>query len=266
MLRKVSGCIARRKLTKSSSGRRKFSRLFASAEEYPAKQEYPTLVNRKAVLVFAHPLGLDLARRRLPRFLRPLLSLRRLQGAALAADFHLFTSGKISAPPGFQVHEQKRENFAERLEAALEEIARLGYEEVVLVGSDCPNLQSADIAVAFARLAGKRLVLGPDHRGGCYLIGLRTAERNLLRNIRWNRDRDRAQLSRRVDSGALALLPVKQDLDSWADLRLLARAGHRLAQLAATLFPMRKDARGFFVDLPAMAVRARTSNAHNRRR
>lgn len=215
------------------------------------------MLNRKAVLIFADPIGLDLGRRRLPRSLRPLLSLRRFRASSIAADFHLFTSGESSALPDIQCHEQRGATFAERLEAASEKIASLGYDEVVLVGSDCPSLASEDVASAFAQLASKRLVIGPDHRGGCYLIGLRVSDRHLLRGIRWKRDSDRVQLSARVAAHEAAFLRVKQDIDTWADVRLLARCGHRLAAFVVAFFRAGKSAYEFFVDLTAQDVRVR---------
>lgn len=217
----------------------------------------PKHVKQKAVLVFADPIGLDLSRRRLPRSLRPLLSLRRLGAGEIGADFHLFTSGGTVALPGFVSHVQRGATFAQRLEAATEELARLGYEKIVIVGSDCPALTSYDIATAFRRLAAERLVLGPDHRGGCYLIALRRSDRNLLRGVRWNRDGDRTQLSGRVAADEVSFLSVKQDVDSWADVRLLARAGNQMAAFILMLFRLGKSVHDFFVDLAAQALRVR---------
>ncbi|MGH7937207.1 MAG: TIGR04282 family arsenosugar biosynthesis glycosyltransferase, partial [Chthoniobacterales bacterium] len=194
---------------------------------------------------------------RFPRALRPLLSLGRLESDAIDADFHLFTNGPSEAPPTFHWHAQRGVTFAERLELALEEISDLGYEEIVVIGADCPGLTTTDITAAFAGLASKRLVLGPDHRGGCYLIGLRARDRYLLRGIAWNRDRDRAQLQARVAAEEIALLATRQDVDSWADVRLLARAGHLLAQFVVRAFGLENSARGVFVDLTAQDVRVR---------
>ncbi|HEX3816954.1 MAG TPA: DUF2064 domain-containing protein [Chthoniobacterales bacterium] len=216
-------------------------------------------MNRKAVLIFAEATGLDLSRRRFPRALQSLLALPDLAGTNAGTDFHLFTSGRgtTAAFPGLICHEQRGTTFAQRLEAAVEEIASLGYDEVVLVGSDCPTLVADDIAIAFAELETKRLVLGPDHRGGCYLIGLRLADRQLLRAITWNRGRDCAQLSKRVDAAEVAYLFVKQDVDTWADVHLLARSGHRLAALLATFCQAGQRTHDFFVDLPAQRQRVR---------
>ena len=54
---------------------------------------------------------------------------------------------------------------------------REGAEQVVLIGSDLPTLEAADLEQAFALLAdqaegGPDLVLGPSRDGGYWLIGL----------------------------------------------------------------------------------------------
>ena len=216
-------------------------------------------MHRKAVLVFADPIGLDLSRRGLPNFLRSLLDLRALVNGNVEADFHLFTSGP--ALPGVRLHRQRGATFAERLEAATEEVAALGYNEIVLVGRDCPLLDATDIARAFAELATHRLVLGPDHRGGCYLIALHASERPLLRGIDWKRNTDREQLQKRCGHGAVALLPIKQDLDTWQDLPLLARNADACGRLVdfflAQVLSLGEASASFFVDSARQAERVR---------
>jgi hypothetical protein len=178
-------------------------------------------VARRAVLVFAEKTHVELARRSFPAAAGPLLNL-----PAFASEFS----------PGIDVHlfdRQVGRGFAARFENAIEAMARLGYEEVVAVGRDCPGLNARDIEQAFAQLASKKLVLGPDHRGGCYLIGFRATDRGLLRGVRWKRNTDCAQLLRRAGAAEVFLLPVKHDLDSWTDLRLFARTNEALAHLAA---------------------------------
>ena len=152
-----------------------------------------------------------------------------------AIDVHLFTSAGNAGVAGPHVHRQSGHSFAERFENAIETIARLGYDEVVAVGRDCPTLRALDIAQAFAELASKKLVLGPDHRGGCYLIAFRSADRELLRDVLWRQNTDCAQLRKRCGVAEVTLLPVKHDLDSWADLRIFARTGDSLARLASFL-------------------------------
>ena len=193
-------------------------------------------MSRRAVLLFAEKTHVDLARRSFPLAARPLLNLPAFASEfSPAIDVHLFTSAGNAGVGGPQIHRQSGRDFAERFENAIETIARLGYDEIVAVGRDCPGLRALDIEQAFAQLASKKLVLGPDHRGGCYLIAFRAAARELLRDVRWKRNTDCAQLLRRAGAANVFLLPVKQDLDSWSDVRIFARSGDFLAPLASFL-------------------------------
>jgi Uncharacterized protein conserved in bacteria (DUF2064) len=178
----------------------------------------------------------DLARRSFPMAARPLLNLPAFATEfSPAIDVHLFTSAGNTGVAGPQVHRQSGRGFAERFENAIETMAKLGYDEIVAVGRDCPGLRACDIEQAFAELTSKKLVLGPDHRGGCYLIAFRAADRELLRDVRWKRNTDCAQLLRRAGAANVFLLPVKQDLDSWSDVRIFARSGDPRARLASFL-------------------------------
>lgn len=220
-----------------------------------------TSMSQRALLIFADNAQLDLARRRLPVAALPLLVspvFRHRQ--MLRADVHVFGAAPARARADRQFHQQRGHGFAERFENAIETLAALGYEEIVAIGRDCPALAADDIAQAFERLGDQRLVLGPDHRGGCYLIAFRAADRALLRGIRWKRNTDCMELVTRAGASAVALLPIKHDIDSWADVRLFARLGSPLSSLAAFLVRVVgavSSAVVHFVDLAAHFVRVR---------
>ena len=191
---------------------------------------------RRALLVFAEAIHVDLARRAFPRAAAPFFHLGDLgHDVSSAVDVHFFTSGNVTAAPGLSTHCQVGGSFAARFENAIETIAQLGYDEVVAIGRDCPALRALDIERSFGELDSSKLVLGPDHRGGCYLIAFRSVNRALLRGIRWKQNTDCAQLRRRAGETRVFLLPVKHDLDSWNDLRVFARAEGILARLAIFL-------------------------------
>ena len=192
-------------------------------------------VHRRAVLVFADSHAFDLARRSLPRAAGQLLNSSALfRGCHVFADVHFFTKA-VKARESERIHPQVGRNFRDRFGNAVGALTRLGYDEIVAVGGDCPSLHKNDIVIAFQQLAHNKLVLGPDHRGGCYLIGFHAANREVLHDIRWNRNSDCGQLRARCAASEVFLLPVKQDLDSWADLRLLARTGEAAGKIAAFL-------------------------------
>src|SRR5688572_8762314 len=99
-----------------------------------------TGVPRRAVLVFADEINVDLARRSFPRAARPLFSVAALDaGLSPEIHLHLFTSAPAT---GSRVHRQSGHDFAERLENAVETITQLGYDEVVAIGRDCPRLRA----------------------------------------------------------------------------------------------------------------------------
>jgi glycosyltransferase A (GT-A) superfamily protein (DUF2064 family) len=213
------------------SRKRKQKRLVGRSRRFVSKG-----VSRRAVLLFAEKMQFDLARRSFPRAARPLLNLPAFAAEfSSAIDVHLFTSAGNVGVPSARMHRQSGHGFAERFENAIETMAQLGYDEIVAIGRDCPGLRAADIEHAFAELASKKLVLGPDHRGGCYLIAFRTADRELLRDVRWKRNTDCAQLSERAGMPHVFLLPVKHDLDSWSDVRIFASTGELLARFASFL-------------------------------
>jgi len=226
------------------------------------KGQSPRPAVRRAVLIFARAEHVDLARRAFPATARRLLQLPTLDSERLPhVDVHLFTAGRIYASPSKSgIHQQIGRGFAERLENAVEKIHDLGYDEIVTIGRDCPSLCARDIERAFAELKSKRLVLGPDHRGGCYLIAFRSRDRAVLSGVRWKQNTDCAELRRRCRPSEVCLLPLKHDLDSWADLRLFARHGDPLARLAAFLLRFiggLNNAVAQFVDLAQQRVRVR---------
>jgi uncharacterized protein len=60
-----------------------------------------------------------------------------------------------------------------RMRLAFQKTFRQGWKQVVLIGSDLPDLTPAIIRESFERLLNHDLVLGPARDGGYYLIGLK---------------------------------------------------------------------------------------------
>jgi hypothetical protein len=60
-----------------------------------------------------------------------------------------------------------------------------GAEKVIIIGTDCPGVNSQILATAFEKLHTFDLVLGPAIDGGYYLIALRQAIPELFVNIEW---------------------------------------------------------------------------------
>jgi hypothetical protein len=84
------------------------------------------MVTKRAVLVFADNLGVDLARRHLPSAAERLLCGHDAAARLNGADVHLFTTGAAASRSGARVHAQAGATFAARLENATRTLAALG--------------------------------------------------------------------------------------------------------------------------------------------
>jgi len=220
--------------------------------------------SRTALLVFARSAADERAARGLPVCLAPLFRSVVERGVVSPQwAVHLFTlDGSTPArDAGLTAHRQIGPDFKARLHHAVGTLVAAGYERIVIVGNDCPDLSHADIDEAFHRLEDHDAVLGPDHRGGNYLIGFRAADAALLDRVVWRRNTDHAQLCALYAGRRVARLTVKIDLDRWRDLRLLARrAGvpaRLLAQYFAWLDATAQASRQTWVDLATAEARVR---------
>lgn len=117
-------------------------------------------------------------------------------------------------------------DLGERLEAAVRESFAEGVERVLVVGTDCPDLDSSLLQEAFHALHEADLVLGPAVDGGYYLIGLRTLQPELFRNIAWGSESVLNQtlaVARKLKLKVHRLRPLS-DIDYAEDLLVCRRA------------------------------------------
>ena len=126
------------------------------------------MTNHTAILYFARTPGNDLKSGQFEngRFHTRLISrLSRKTKQAIRA----------SGIPAVMIDErlQKGDSFAERLTHAIQTVFEKGFEHVIAVGNDCPDLNSDHLLQAKYLLESGVNVLGPAVDGGDYLIGIR---------------------------------------------------------------------------------------------
>ena len=100
-----------------------------------------------------------------------------------------------------------------------------GIERVIVIGTDCPSLDSESVEEAFDLLEENTLVLGPATDGGYYLIGVRSNAPGwfyelVFENIPWGTDHVfNATVNALAETGLdLGLLDEKADVDEPEDL------------------------------------------------
>ncbi|MCP9942462.1 TIGR04282 family arsenosugar biosynthesis glycosyltransferase [Cyanobium sp. ATX 6E8] len=108
-----------------------------------------------------------------------------------------------------------------RMQRQVQRAFRAGARQVVVIGSDLPQLDGDDLVAAFAALESRAAVLGPAHDGGYWLLGLRQPQPALMAGIAWGTPRVLTQTLAAIDRLGLepALLAPRGDLDWAMDLR-----------------------------------------------
>lgn len=122
----------------------------------------------------------------------------------------------------FTEKEQTGNSFGERFTAAIQQLFAQGYQRVITVGNDTPELKKEHLLAA-AKHSG--LVLGPSADGGFYLMGISEAQFDVAAFLRlsWKRPSLRKELCNHLNSQGVhvVLLETLRDADTVTDLKKL---------------------------------------------
>lgn len=89
-------------------------------------------------------------------------------------------------PKYIKTFPQKGEDLGDRMHNAIDNLLSMGYENVILIGSDIPDISPMDINTAFEILKEKDIVLGPSYDGGYYLVGMKKPNNGIFHiSKRW---------------------------------------------------------------------------------
>ena len=139
---------------------------------------------------------------------------------------------------------QKGNSFAKRITYATQEVFARGYDRVIVIGGDCPDLKEQDILNISIQLQSAEMVLGPDLRGGVYAIGLNRDYFNSqsFKGLMWQTSSLRksfVQYAKRL-SGSIYWLKSKADFNAKDDIteywNVSASLRSIIAQLKESLF------------------------------
>jgi len=125
---------------------------------------------------------------------------------------------------------QEGRNFAERVTHAVSSAFALGYENIILLGNDCPELNVSDLRKAAAALSRGKAVIGPDMDGGAYLLGLKASNFSAAHfaSLPWQKEQLFRTLISSLDEEAL-ILDKYHDIDSLEVLDKL-RGSYRVSR------------------------------------
>ena len=123
----------------------------------------------------------------------------------------------------FDEANQQGASFGKRISKAVQDVFSKGYLHVIVVGGDCPDLNSKDVQQVNQLLKAQDLVLGPDLRGGVYIIGLHRDSFNaeLFETLSWQQASLRSSFSYYASDQRFSVhwLQPKADLNSSHDIK-----------------------------------------------
>jgi uncharacterized protein len=94
-------------------------------------------------------------------------------------------------------------------------------KKLVIIGTDCPDLNASVIMNAYVYLEDHDIVIGPASDGGYYLLGMKKLHPRLFEKIDWSTGKVLAQTLQICESSNLStfLLPELSDIDDENDLK-----------------------------------------------
>lgn len=132
-----------------------------------------------------------------------------------------FHAGNLTYSP------QGNGDLGDRMARAFAASFAEGYDRVVMIGTDCPAIDSELVEQAFEQLQHQPITLGPAMDGGYYLIGLRSNSTDLFpaifQGIAWSTETVLQQTLAIVHQShhPITLLPKLPDIDRPDDLVFL---------------------------------------------
>jgi rSAM/selenodomain-associated transferase 1 len=124
------------------------------------------------------------------------------------------------AAPSLRALPQRGKDLGERMKEAFGVAFSMGYDGVVIIGTDSPDLPDEYVTQAFRLLEETDVVFGPAEDGGYYLLGMKSLSPGLFESIPWSTSevyRSSIEAAGRLRLKT-AVLPFWHDIDTEPDL------------------------------------------------
>lgn len=164
-------------------------------------------------------LARDLGNEEALRIYRELLTHTRRVAESVPANRYLYYSDFIDEQDEWSAGQfrkllQPQGDLGERMLSAFE-LALDENDTAVIVGSDCPGLNTGLLQTAFEQLQNHDFVIGPALDGGYYLLGMQKVYPGVFLDMTWSTANVFRETTRRIEAlGATYFtLPPLSDID-----------------------------------------------------
>jgi len=116
---------------------------------------------------------------------------------------------------------QKGASLGEKMQNSFEKGFNDGFEKIILIGSDLPDLSAEIIEQGFDALENNDVVFGPAEDGGYYLVGMKKLQKFIFEEKPWSEPNllktTLEELGKQDTS--FSLLETLNDIDTFEDLK-----------------------------------------------
>lgn len=114
---------------------------------------------------------------------------------------------------------QDGSDLGARMQNAFSELLEMGYEKVIIIGSDLLDLNAELVNDAFGQLDSNEVVIGPALDGGYYLLGMKNLQPHIFENKIWGTKTVLQDTKANLHNSKLYLLKELNDIDTFEDMQ-----------------------------------------------
>lgn len=128
-------------------------------------------------------------------------------------------SASISDSGDYLLAIQSGFDLGSKMKNAFQYLFTNNFEKVILIGTDCGEIESKHLEEAFELLESCDVVLGPARDGGYYLVGMKSQIPGFFENIPWSTAQVLLLTLEKLDQAQInySLLDLLSDVDEWED-------------------------------------------------
>lgn len=179
-------------------------------------------MKKTAIILFAHLPEFEAKNKSLSGF----SSQKATRKISKVLTHHFYHLAKQTQTETFLIdtYHQQGKSFGERISNAFKSVYDKGFEHIICIGNDCPDLNLEELNHAITQTETGKVVLGPTLDGGAYLIGIPKAifQKEAFEKIQWQSSQTYQQLLQLFKASAeVVQTETKIDLDCENDLNKL---------------------------------------------
>jgi rSAM/selenodomain-associated transferase 1 len=118
----------------------------------------------------------------------------------------------------FRKKKQDGLDLGQRMSNAFLDLFALGYEKIIIIGSDMYDLSKTDLENAFSCLEKNEIVVGPASDGGYYLLGMKKLHPAVFENKNWGNNAVFEDTMADLAKKRICKLQERNDIDVYEDI------------------------------------------------